>query len=124
QKLFAVRTLSVAVTTTVLAGLLVSPLVNVLAILDGPQWLAAYGVVLALGALSTAIALAITIALFRLVGPKRTRLIAQIVAAIVGAGFVIGLQGAAILYYGKMSRFTILQSAEPVAAAPARASPF
>ena len=49
------------------------------------------------GALSTAIAVLITIALFRLVGPKRTRLIAQIVAAIVGAGFVIGIQAAAIL---------------------------
>tara|TARA_R110002124_G_scaffold114535_47_gene269715 strand:- start:13190 stop:14722 length:1533 start_codon:yes stop_codon:yes gene_type:complete len=124
QKLFAVRTLSVAITTTILTGLLVSPLINMLAILEGPQWLGAYGVVLALGALSTAIALAVTIALFRSVGPKRTRLIAQIVAAIVGAGFVIGLQGAAIVYYGQMSRFSVLQSAELIAAAPALDSPF
>ena len=45
-----------------------------------------------MGAVATAAALALTIALFRAVGPKRTRLIAQIVAAVIGAAFVIGLQ--------------------------------
>ncbi|MGV8830996.1 MAG: permease [Devosia sp.] len=118
QRLFAIRTASVALTTVALTGLLASPLINMLAILDGPHWLSAYGVVVALGALSTAIALAITIALFRFVGPKRTRLIAQIIAAIVGAGFIIGIQAAAILYYGNMSRFSVFQSADVIAAAP------
>lgn len=118
QRLFAVRTASVALSTIVLTGLLASPLINMLAILDGPHWLAAYGVVIALGALSTAIAVAITMTLFRLVGPRQTRLVAQIVAGIVGAGFVIGIQAAAILYYGNMSRFAIFQSADLVGAAP------
>ena len=118
QRLFAVRTGAVALSTIALTGLLASPLVNMLVILDGLQWLAAYGVVLALGALSTAIAVAVTIALFRLVGPKRTRLVAQIIAGIVGAGFIIGIQAAAILHYGNMSRFTLFQSADVVAAAP------
>ena len=90
--------------------------------LDGPPWLAAYGVLAGLGALSTAIALTITMALFRFVGPKRTRLIAQIVAALVGAGFVIGVQAAAILHYGNMSRFALFQSADVVASAPALGS--
>ncbi|MBU1305500.1 MAG: permease, partial [Alphaproteobacteria bacterium] len=118
QRLFAVRTAAVGASTIVLSGLLASPLLNMLAILDGPQWLAGYGVVVALGALSTAIALAITVTLFRLVGPKRTRLVAQIVAAVVGAGFVIGIQAAAIVYYGNMSRFALLQSPAIIAAAP------
>ncbi|MGB3339706.1 MAG: permease [Devosia sp.] len=118
QRLFAIRTGAVALSTIALTGLLVSPLVNMLAILEGPQWLAAYGVVVALGALSTAIALGLTMALFRLVGPKQTRLIAQIVAGIVGAGFVIGIQAAAILHYGNMSRFALFQSTDIVAAAP------
>jgi ABC-2 type transport system permease protein len=113
-----VRTASVALSTIVLTGLLASPLINMLAVLDSPHWLAAYGVVIALGALSTAIAVAITMALFRLVGPRQTRLVAQIVAGIVGAGFVIGIQAAAILYYGNMSRFAIFQSADIVASAP------
>lgn len=118
QRLFAVRTGAVALSTVALTGMLASPLINILALLDGPHWLAAYGVVIALGAFSTAVALSVTIALFRLVGPKRTRLIAQIVAGIVGAGFVIGIQAAAILYYGNMSRFTLFQSDELVTAAP------
>ncbi|MET3924479.1 permease [Devosia sp. 2618] len=118
SRLFAVRTASVALSTVLLTGLLASPLINMLAILDGPKWLAAYGVVIALGSLSTAIAVAITITLFRFVGPKQTRLIAQIVAALVGAGFVIGIQAAAILYYGNMSRFSLFQSADFIAAAP------
>ncbi|KKC37351.1 permease [Devosia epidermidihirudinis] len=119
QRLFAVRTGSVALSTIVLTGLLASPLINVLAVFDSPKWLTAYGVLIALGALSTAIAVAITMALFRVVGPKRTRLIAQIVAAVVGAGFIIGIQAAAILYYGSFSRFSVFQSADVIAAAPA-----
>jgi ABC-2 type transport system permease protein len=118
QRLFAVRTGAVAFVTTALAGLLVSPLINMLTVLDGPRWLASYGVVLGLGALSTAIAVSVTLGLFRLFGPKRTRLIAQIVAAVVGAGFVIGIQAAAILYYGNLSRFALFQSEAFIGAAP------
>lgn len=117
-RLFAVRTGAVALTSILLPGLLASPLINMLALLDGPRWLAAYGVVIAMGAISTAIAIAITLALFRLVGPRQTRLIAQIVAAIVGAGFVIGIQAAAILYYGDFSRFALFQSQAIIDAAP------
>ena len=59
-----------------------------------------------------------TLGLFSLVGPKRTRLISQIVAGIVGAGFVIGIQAVAILSYGNMSRFSVLDSPEFIAASP------
>jgi ABC-2 type transport system permease protein len=55
-------------------------------------------------------AIAITLLLFRLIGVSRTRLVAQILAAIVGAGFVIALQVAAILSYGTLSRFAVLTS--------------
>ena len=47
-------------------------------------------------AVGTAFAVAINMALFRTIGAKRTRLMAQIVAAVFGAAFVIGLQIAAI----------------------------
>jgi ABC-2 type transport system permease protein len=61
----------------------------------------------------------LTLTLFRTIGPKRTRLIAQIVAAIVGAAFIIGIQAVAILAYGSISRFSVLQSPEVIAMAPA-----
>ncbi|HEY8574966.1 MAG TPA: permease [Devosia sp.] len=122
-RLFVVRTGAVTLTSILLPGLLASPMVNMLAYLDGAHWLSAYGVIGALGAISTALALLVTLALFRLVGPKRTRLIAQIVAAIVGAGFAIGVQAAAILHYGNMSRFALFQKDELVTFAPAPESP-
>ena len=56
--------------------------------------------------------------LFRIIGPKRTRLLAQIVAAVIGAAFVIGLQVGAILSYGTMSRIAMLQSDAVLALAP------
>lgn len=123
SRLFAVRTSASALGSMVLACLLASPIIDVLVAREGPQWLSAYGVLAALGALSTAIAVGATIALFRLVGPKRTRLIAQILAGIVGAGFVIGIQAAAILSFGNMSRYAILQSPAFVSSAPGEDSP-
>ena len=75
-------------------------------------------VLAALGALSAVIAVLVTIGLFRVAGPKRTRLIAQIIAGIVGAGFIIGIQAMAILSFGNLNRFEVLQSPQFVAAAP------
>ncbi|MDR3471983.1 MAG: permease [Devosia sp.] len=123
QRLFAVRTAAIAITTILLSGLLAAPVVDVLVWHDGPKWFAVYGVLLAFGALATGIGIGITIALFHLVGAKRTRLISQIVAAVIGAGFIIGIQAAAILSYGSMNRFAVLQSADVVARAPDPDSP-
>ena len=118
RRLFAVRTGSVALTSVAFTGVLASPLINMLALFDGQRWLAAYGVIIAMGAISTAISVGITVLLFRLVGPRQTRFISQIVAAIIGAGFVIGVQAAAILYYGDFSRFALFQSQALIDAAP------
>jgi len=117
--LFAVRTGITAATTLLLACLLASPVVDVLVLHDGAHWLTAYLVLAALSALSTALAVLITVALFRIAGPRRTRLIAQIIAALVGAGFVIGIQAVAILHFGNMaSRFAIFSDPDFVAAMP------
>src|SRR5258705_6875027 len=71
-----------------------------------------------MGLSAAAVAIAVTIVLFRLIGPSRTRLVAQILAAIIGAGFVIALQIAAILSYGTLSRFAVLTSDAAAAYAP------
>ncbi|MHC2635383.1 ABC-2 type transport system permease protein [Bradyrhizobium liaoningense] len=116
--LFSVRIAAIALTVTVLALLFSTPFIDVLVIGGGARWLAAFGVVIAMGLSAAAIAIAVTIVLFRLIGPARTRLIAQVLAAIIGAGFVIALQIAAIMSYGTLSRFTILTSGSLVAHAP------
>lgn len=124
RKVFAVRMGRIAASSVLVSVLLAAPFIDVLAWRGGVRWLAAYGVVAAMGAVATAAALALTIALFRLVGAKRTRLIAQIVAAVIGAAFVIGLQIAAIFSAGTLSRFTALQSEWMLANAPGIESVF
>jgi ABC-2 type transport system permease protein len=115
---FSVRIAAIAPSVIAMALLLSTPFVDVLVIGGGIRWLAAYGVVIAIGLSAAAVAIAVTIVLFRLIGPSRTRLVAQILAAIIGAGFVIALQIAAIVSYGTLSRFAILTSDAAAAFAP------
>ena len=124
RRVFAVRIAALGVSTTLLGLALAAPFIDVLAYAGGLRWLAAYGVVAATGSFASALAVALTVALFRLIGPKRTRLVAQIVAAVIGAAFIIGLQVAAILSYGTLSRFAVLRSDWLVAHAPALDSLF
>ena len=91
RKVFCVRIGALAVSVIVMALLLAAPFIDVLVLRGGVRWFAAYGVVIAMGAVATAAAVGLTIALFRTIGPERTRFIAQIVAAVIGAAFVIGL---------------------------------
>jgi ABC-2 type transport system permease protein len=116
--IFSVRIAAIALSVIAMALLLSTPFVDVLVIGGGARWFAAYGVVVAIGLSAAAVAIAVTIWLFRLIGPGRTRLAAQILAAIVGAGFVIALQVAAILSYGTLSRFAVLTSDAAAAFAP------
>lgn len=118
RKVFAIRILTMAIATMLMAFLLAGPFVNVMVFRHGARWLAAYGVIVAMGGAATALAAGLTIALFRTIGPKRTRLVAQIVAAVIGAAFVIGLQVGAILSYGNLSRLAFLQSDALLAHAP------
>jgi ABC-2 type transport system permease protein len=108
--IFAVRVVLIACSVTAMALLLAAPFINVVSAIGGLRWMAAYAVLAATGALATAFALITTLILFRCIGAARTRLVAQIVAAVTGAAFMIGLQAAAILFYGQMSRLAVLQS--------------
>ncbi len=110
RDLFAVRIGMVALTTAMMSGLIVAPFINVAAGLGGVQWLAGYLIILALSAIATGCAVLIALGLFKTVGPKRTRLFAQIGAAIVGASFLIGIQVVAIVSYGTMSRWSVMNS--------------
>lgn len=116
--IFSVRIAAIAASVTLMALLFSAPFVDVLVMTGGMRWLAAFGVVIAIGLSAAAIAIAVTLALFRLIGPVRTRLVAQILAAVVGAGFVIALQVAAILSYGTLSRFAVLTSDAAASFAP------
>src|SRR5437763_14504289 len=120
---FSLRIAAIAVSVTEMALLLSTPFVDVLVIGGGIRWFSAFGVVIAIGLSASAVAIAVTLLLFRLIGPGRTRLVAQILAAIIGAGFVIALQVAAILSTGTLSRFAVLTSDAASAVAPDPDSP-
>ena len=122
KRLFQVRTSILTLQTIVFSMLIASPMINVLAYKDGVHWLSAYIVLIALGGVATGIAVLLTLALFKTVGPARTRLIAQIIAAIVGAGFIISLQAVAILFGEGISRFSFFTAESTVTSAPEVAS--
>jgi hypothetical protein len=107
-----------AVTIAVMSLTLAAPFINILTWFGGLRWLTAYGVIVALAMVAVAIAVMLTIGLFRAIGPKRTRLCAQIVAAVIGASFAIGVQFAAILSYGGPSRVGFLESEAVIRYAP------
>ena len=117
-RLFAVRIVAMAITVMVLSLLLAAPFIDVLAWRNGAGWLAAYPAMAALALLAVAAAVVIMVAMFRLIGPKRTRFIAQVAAAIIGAMFVIVLQFAAILSAGSLDRIAFLESESATRHAP------
>jgi ABC-2 type transport system permease protein len=87
-RLFAVRIVAIAVTISVMSLALAASFINILSWFGGLRWLAAYGVIVALAMLTVAVAVMLTVGLFHAIGPKHTRLGAQIVAAVIGASFV------------------------------------
>ena len=118
EKLFAVRIATVALSMALMALPLAAPFIDILVARGGWRWLGAYGLIVAMGAAATALAVGLSVALFRVIGAKRTRFVAQVVAAVIGAAFVIGLQIAAILSYGTISRVSVLQSQAVLAHMP------
>ena len=123
SKLFAVRLGAMAITIMAMSLVLGAPFINALVWLGGARWLAGYAVMLALAVSAVAAATAMTVGLFRTIGPKRTRAIAQVVSAIVGAAFAIGVQLVAILSYGSLTqiqlvRLDLLENLAPDASAP------
>ena len=118
DRLFAVRIGAIALTVGAMSLLFVGPFINVLAWLGGARWLGAYGIVVAVALAATGLAVALTAGLFETIGPRRTRLAAQIAAAIIGGLFVIGLQIAALFSTGTLSRFAFLRSDTVMAHAP------
>ncbi|MBL8883955.1 MAG: permease [Hyphomicrobium sp.] len=124
RHLFAVRIAAIAATGAMMTSLLAAPFVNMAILLDGPRWLAAYGVITAMSAVATAASLSAAMYLFKLFGPKKTRVIAQVTAAVAGATLLIALQVTAVMTYGTFSRLAVLQSPLVLALAPDAGSMF
>ncbi len=82
---------------TLVVGAFVFPMANMIAYRMGWSWLAIYPVTLASSMLASACGLAVTVGLFKLVGPRRTRMAAQITAAVLASALILGGQLAYLL---------------------------
>jgi len=91
-RILAVRSAAIAISALpIYLGMLGPPLLW-LSVFSSPLWLSAIVVLITLAFAATGLALLIVTGLFRLVGPKRTRVLAQIFSAVAGASIFIGFQ--------------------------------
>ena len=118
RRVLGLRVLSVATSTCAMTIFVTGPFINILAFEGGPRWLCGYGVAIAAGLAASGIALILTSALFDLMGARRTRLAAQIAAAVIGSAFIIAIQVVAILSIGTMSQSEFFHSETVIAHAP------
>ena len=118
RRVLGLRVLSVATSTCAMTVFVAGPFINVLAYKGGPHWLCGYGVAIAAGLAASGIALVLTSALFDLMGARRTRLAAQIVAAVIGSAFIIAIQVVAIVSIGTMSQSAFFHSEAVMSHAP------
>ena len=97
RKVLTVRALGIAVLASALYMALASLVVIPLALAGRPEFLAVYGVILSLALLATAGGLALALTLFAWIGPRRTRVISQILAALIGGTIFLGSQARNLL---------------------------
>lgn len=97
RRLLAARALAIAVESLAGVGMFILPFANVMALRGLSPGLALYPVLISASLLASALGLSLAVLLFVVVGPRRTRLVSQIVATVLGAGFVLGLQAANVM---------------------------
>jgi ABC-2 type transport system permease protein len=79
-----VRALSITVVACILYVGLVTPFVITASVLGRPEWLSLFVILISLAMLATALGILLTMGLFAVIGPRRTRVVAQVLAAVVG----------------------------------------
>ena len=83
---------AVAIEINLVVGAFLFPMANMMAWRMGASWLAIYPAAIASGLLASASGLAITVGLFKLLGPRRTRVAAQVASAVLASSLILGGQ--------------------------------
>jgi ABC-2 type transport system permease protein len=89
HRVFAARALGVATVPFLWFGALASFLLIPLALFGDPRWLAVYPVLIGLSLVSGAAGIGLALALFRLLGARRTRTVGQLFAGVLGAAIFL-----------------------------------
>jgi ABC-2 type transport system permease protein len=122
---FAVRASAIALRSTAEFALLLVPVANVFIAFGKLRWLLVYVSVPLAALLATSAALWLALGLLRLLGPRRTRLFAQIFAGLIGVAAALVVQLPALYGYDDereegFARFGALPSANSMLWLPAR----
>ncbi|RAK51572.1 hypothetical protein DJ018_14970 [Phenylobacterium deserti] len=89
DRVMTVRFLGLAFSVTLIFLYFIAPPLIPIAILGHPEWLALLAVLCGLGLAASGAGLLLAMGLFRLIGPRRTRTVAQLLAAFIGAAFFL-----------------------------------
>lgn len=100
----AARLVALAIEGVGSVGMLALPIANVSAMQGRPHWLALYPTLAAAGLFGAGIGLMIALGLFFAFGPRRARVVSQIVATLIGASAVLAAQIVAMLSEGARAR--------------------
>lgn len=73
------------------------PVVHALALQGHPQWLGLYPLLFVLAMIAAAFGLAASLLLFRVIGARRARTVAQVIAMLIGACVALGIQLVAVV---------------------------
>ncbi len=91
RRVLAVRAVAIAITVSSLYLILGSMFLVPLAVIASPYWLLSFLYILALGLVATAGGLSLAMGLFAVIGPRATKTVAQVMAALIGAAmFLLG----------------------------------
>lgn len=93
RRILGVRALVIATSPLAIFLSLLGPMVIPSAFFGHVQWLGAIGVLASLALTASSIGLFLAMALFSLIGPRRTRTLGQLLAAFIGAALFLAGQG-------------------------------
>src|ERR1700735_3163974 len=89
NSIIGVRVGTVALTVTLEVAMLAWPFANVFVLFGRYSWSKLYLLIPAIGMLATSLGVVLALTLFRLLGPRTTRLVGQVLAALIGMGIFL-----------------------------------
>jgi|WetSurMetagenome_2_1015567.scaffolds.fasta_scaffold30885_4 ABC-2 type transport system permease protein len=97
RRVIAVRALAVAFSAFTVFGFFATGPLLVMAVLGQARWLAALPLLYGLSLAATGVALAMSVGLIRLFGPKRTRIIGRVLSVVLGSAFFLATQAVTVM---------------------------
>lgn len=97
RRVLTARCVGMALSASLLFLFLVTPFVVTSAILDRPERLWVYGLLISMSLLATALGLTAAMALFAVIGPRAAKTLSQVLATMIGAAFYLFTYGGRLM---------------------------